>query len=121
MKPKSRSSPPKTVDEFLGRLRTDQRIALRRLRASIRAALPNAAECICYGVPAFRVNGKFFVGFGATATHCSFYSGATVRRFQRELANYDTSKGTIRFQPKAPLPSVLVRKLIKARLAERAS
>ena len=121
MKPKSRLPTPKSIDEFLARLRAEQRTALQQLRRDIRAALPQAEECISYGVPAFRVDGKFFVGLGATARHCAFYAGSTVQRFPRELAGYDTSKGTVRFQPATPLPAALVRKMIAARLAERGS
>ena len=60
------------------------------------------------------------VGFGATANHCAFYlmSASTVEAHKDELGNYDTSKGTIRFQPDKPLPAALVRKLVKARIAE---
>jgi len=61
------------------------------------------------------------VGFGATAKHCAFYlmSSSTVEAHKKdELKDYDTSKGTIRFQPAKPLPAALVRKLVKARIAE---
>ena len=60
------------------------------------------------------------VGFGATANHCSFFlmSSSTVEAHKEELKDYDTSKGTIRFQPDKPLPAALVRKLVKARIAE---
>ena len=63
------------------------------------------------------------VGFGAAAKHCSFYlmSAATLSAFKVELKGYDTSKGTIRFPPEKPLPTGLVRKLVKARLAENAA
>jgi uncharacterized protein YdhG (YjbR/CyaY superfamily) len=72
-------------------------------------------------MPAFRLNGML-VGFGATASHCAFYpmSASTVAAHKAELKNYDTSKGTIRFQPDKPLPAALVRKLVKARIAENA-
>ena len=60
------------------------------------------------------------MGFGATANHCAFYllSSSTVADHRRELANYDTSNGTVRFQPDKPLPAALVRKLVKARMKE---
>ena len=73
-----------------------------------------------YGLAAFRLHGKPLVGFGATANHCAFYpmSSSTVKAHKDELKDYDTSKGTIRFQADAPLPAALVRKLVKARIAE---
>jgi uncharacterized protein YdhG (YjbR/CyaY superfamily) len=112
---------PKTIDEYLAALSDDKRIALEKLRRAIRAAAPKAEECISYGIAAFRQNGML-VGFGATANHCAFYlmSASTVEAHQDELRDYDTSKGTIRFQADDPLPAALVRKLVKARIAENA-
>lgn len=111
-----------TVDDYLAGLAPDQRAALERLRRSIRAAAPDAEECISYGLPAFR-QGRVLVGFGAAAKHCALYlfSDATVAAHQDDLARYATSKGAVRFPPGAPLPATLVRKLVKARLAENAS
>jgi uncharacterized protein YdhG (YjbR/CyaY superfamily) len=108
-----------TVDEYLAALKPDQRAALERLRKQIRAAAPEAEECISYRLPAFRLNGML-VAFGASATHCAFYpmSSSTVANYRDELAGYETSKGTIRFQPDKPLPAALVRKLVKARIEE---
>ena len=110
---------PTTIDEYLAALPADKRAALEALRQIIRAAAPQAQECISYQLPAFRYNGML-VGFGATARHCAFYlmSGTTVEAHQDELQQYDTSKGTIRFQADKPLPAELVRKLLQARLAE---
>ncbi len=108
----------KTIDDYLSKVGADKRAALNKLRKAIRAAAPKAVECISYGVPAFRLEGKFLVGFGAGANHCSFYSGGTpLKAFQRELKNYDLSKGTIRFPADKPLPATLVRKLVKVRIA----
>ena len=121
----SRSAPaakPQTIDEFLARLDDAKRAALEKLRATIRAAAPGAEECISYGVPAFRLEGKMLVAFGAGARHCSFYPGALpIATHQAALKGYDTSKGTIRFPAACPLPTTLVRKLVKIRLAQRAA
>jgi uncharacterized protein YdhG (YjbR/CyaY superfamily) len=110
-----------TIDAYLAALSADKRAALERLRQTIRAAAPKAEECISYQLPAFRLNG-LLVAFGAKANHCAFYpmSASTVADHQDELKDYDTSKGTIRFQPDHPLPAALVRKLVKARIAENA-
>ena len=117
-KPRTR---PKTIDEYLAALSEDKRAALEKLRKTIRAAAPKAEECISYGIPALRQHGML-VGFGATANHCAFYlmSSTTVAAHKDELKDYDTSKGTIRFEADKPLPVVLVRKLVKARIAENA-
>lgn len=110
----------KNIDEYLAPLSDDKRGALEKLRKTIRAAAPKAEECISYQLPAFRLNGRMLVAFGATASHCAFYpmSSSTVEAFKDELTDFDTSKGTIRFQPDNPLPAALVRKLVKARIAE---
>jgi uncharacterized protein YdhG (YjbR/CyaY superfamily) len=110
---------PKTIDEYLAPLPAEQRAALERLRKTIKSAAPKAEECISYGICAFRLNGML-VGFGATSKHCAFYlmSASIIGTHREDLAGYDTSKGTIRFQPDEPLPAALVKKLVKARLAE---
>ena len=111
---------PKTIDEYLAAVSDDQRAALEKLRKTIKAAAPKAEECINYGLAAFRLNGKNLVAFGASAKHCSFHpmDGHTVDTFKDELKDFDTSKGTIRFAADKPLPATLVRKLVKARIAE---
>ena len=113
---------PRTIDEYLAALSDDKRVALKKLRRTIKAAAPKAQECISYRLPAFRLDGKLLVAFGATANHCAFYpmSSSTVEAHKEELKDYDTSKGTIRFHPDNPLPAALVRKLVKARIAENA-
>ena len=100
----------------------EQRKALEKLRKSIKAAAPRAEECISYQLPAFRLDGRMLVAFGARASHCAFYpmSPTTVKAHAAALEGYDTSKGTIRFGADKPLPGTLVRKLVKARIAENA-
>jgi uncharacterized protein YdhG (YjbR/CyaY superfamily) len=112
-------SKPKTIDDYLDALDPDKRSVLEKLRKTIRAAAPEAEECISYAIPAFRQNGVL-VGFGASANHCSFFpfNSTTVAAFKGELKDYETSKGTIHFQPEKPLPVALVRKLVKTRVAE---
>ena len=109
----------KTIDEYLARVNPKQRAALQKLRQTIRTVMPNAEECISYGIPAFRLNGRSVVFFGAWADHCSFYPGrsVTLKKFRDDLKDFETSKGTIRFSPQKPLPSALVKRLVKARIA----
>ena len=116
------SNKPTTINEFLARLSNEKREALEKLRQAIKSAAPKAEECISYGVPAFRLDGKFLVAFGAATNHCSFYPGAhPIKAHKDQLKTYDTSKGTIRFPPDRPLPVTLVRKLVKTRIAEYAA
>ena len=112
---------PKTIDEYLAPLSSEKRAALEKLRRAIKSAAPKAEECISYQLPAFRQDGML-VAFGATANHCAFYlmSSSTVEAHDADLEGYDISKGTIRFQADKPLPAALVRKLVKARMAENA-
>jgi uncharacterized protein YdhG (YjbR/CyaY superfamily) len=109
-----------SVDEYLAALRPKERAALENLRKTILAAVPGAEERISYKLPAVFVDGKVVVWYGAAEKHCAFYPGAVVQAFADELAGYETSKGTVRFQPEAPLPAALVRKLVKAAIAKRA-
>src|ERR1700732_536632 len=107
---------PKNIDEYLASVSDDKRAALKRLRRITRAAVPKAEECISYQLPAFRLDGKCFVWFGAAANHCAIYG--VLGDHRDELKDYDTSKGTIRFQADKAMPAALVRTLIKARIAE---
>jgi uncharacterized protein YdhG (YjbR/CyaY superfamily) len=111
----------KTIDEYLAGVRDeDHRKALEKLRKQIRAAAPKAEECISYQIPAFRQNGML-VFFGDASKHCAFYPGSTaIETHQEQLKDYELSKGTIRFQPNKPLPAVLIRTIVKERLAENA-
>lgn len=111
---------PATVDDYLDALDDDKRAALVKLRAAIKAIVPAAEECISYQLPAFRLNGKPLVAFGASSKHCAFYpmSSTSLDQFSDELKKFDTSKGTVRFQPDAPLPAALVKKIVKARISE---
>jgi len=112
---------PKTIDEYLAALGAEQRVALGKLRQAIQAAAPSAEECISYQIPAFRLDGRMLVAFGAWANHCAFYPGTVLGAFKDELRDYDTSKGTIRFPSENPLPVALVRRLVKARIARSAA
>jgi uncharacterized protein YdhG (YjbR/CyaY superfamily) len=113
-------SKPESIDKYLAALSAEKRAALERLRKIIQAAVPKAEECISYDMPAFRLEGKCFVWFGAAANHCSIYG--VVGDHADVLKKYDTSgRGTIRFQPDHPLPAALVRKLVKARVSKAGS
>jgi uncharacterized protein YdhG (YjbR/CyaY superfamily) len=109
-----------TIDEYLADVNTDQRRTLNKLRAIVRAAAPEAQECISYGIPAFRLNGRPLVFFGAWTNHCSLYpaNSAILKHFRDDLKDFEIRKGTIRFLPNSPLPIALVKKLVKARVAD---
>ena len=118
----SRAARASAIDAYLAGLSAGKRGALEKLRRTIRSAAPGAEECISYRLPAFRKEGML-VAFGATGNHCAFYlmSAPVLEDFEEDLEGYEPSKGTIRFQPEKPLPASLVRKLVRARVAENAA
>ena len=110
----------KDVDNYLAAVSEPARSTLNTIRATIRSAVPpEATEGISYGIPVFKYKGAL-VWFAAFSKHCSFFPGslAAIAASKNELKDYQTSKGTIRFPVDKPLPATLVRKLVKARIAE---
>lgn len=110
----------KDVEEYLAAVPEPARSTLNKVREIIRsAAPPEATEAISYGIPAFQYKGPL-VGFAAFPNHCSFFvmSSSVLAPFQNELTRYGTSKGTIRFPVDKSLPAALVKRLVKARIAE---
>ena len=110
----------KEVDAYLAKLPAAPRAALQKIRKAVAGAAPDAVEGFSYGVPAFRLEGRPLIGYSAAKDFCSLYpmSGTVLRSLAKELEGYDTLKGTIHFTPQKPLPISLVRKLVKARIAE---
>jgi uncharacterized protein YdhG (YjbR/CyaY superfamily) len=108
------------IDDYLATITGDNRAALDQLRKMIRSIVPRAEECISYGMPAFRLDGRVIAGFQATAKGCSYYpfSGTTLQTLAGHLQGYGKTKSALHFRPDKPLPASLVRKLIKARIAE---
>ena len=114
-----RNDAPAGVDAYLAAQPDDVRAALERLRSTIRSVVPQATEVISYQVPTFRHYGSL-VGFAAARNHCTFHvlSTAVIEAHAAELEGYALGKGSIRFTPGRPLPAALVRKLVRARIAE---
>jgi uncharacterized protein YdhG (YjbR/CyaY superfamily) len=116
-----KTAAPKNMDEYLAGVPEPARTTLNKLRASIRSAVPQeATEGISYGMPAFKYKGSL-VAFAAFSNHCSLFpmSLAVMDAFKKELKAFDTTKGTIHFPMDKPLPAALVKKLVKARIAEK--
>jgi uncharacterized protein YdhG (YjbR/CyaY superfamily) len=111
---------PTPIDDYLRTVAEDRRRSLEDLRAKIRSVVPEAEECISYRIPAFRLRGAIVAGFHATSKGCSFFpfSGSTLRTVAPFVRAYDQTKSALHFTPDKPLPTTLVRRLIKARMAE---
>ena len=110
----------KDVDAYLTAIPEDARASLTRLRETIRAIVPDAEEVVSYQIPVFKYRGRGLVGFSASKTHCTFQvmSPAVVEAHGRELETYKLGTGSVRFPAGTTLPAALVRKLVKARIAE---
>lgn len=113
------NSAVKTVDQYLAAVPEPARTTLNKIRATIcSAAPPEATETISYGMPAFKHQGVL-VWFAAFSDHCSLFpTAAIIEKFKSELKSYTISKGTIQFPADKPLPAALVKKIVKARVAQ---
>jgi uncharacterized protein YdhG (YjbR/CyaY superfamily) len=113
------SAAPKDFEEYLAGVPEAARGALNQMRAVIRSAVPAAAtETISYKMPAFK-DKEILVWFAGFAKHCSLFpKAAVIETFQDELKGFSTSKGTIQFPLDKPLPTALIKRLVKARVAQ---
>ena len=109
------------VDTYLAGVEPAVRNALERLRITIRSTAPTAEEVMSYRIPTFKLHGPI-AAYAAFPGHCGLYvmSPAVMNAFKDDVAPYLTGKVTLRFTPESPLPTALVKKLVKARMAENA-
>jgi uncharacterized protein YdhG (YjbR/CyaY superfamily) len=108
------------IDEYLAGVSPSSRAPLQKLRQTIHSIVPEVEECISYGMPAFRYQGRIIAGFQATSKGCSYYpfSGTTLKTLAGAIEGYSKTKSALHFGADKPLPASLVRKLLKARIAE---
>jgi uncharacterized protein YdhG (YjbR/CyaY superfamily) len=119
MRPAKGAAAP-TVEEYLERVPEPARSTLEKVRAVIRSVVPaEATEAISYGMPTFRYKGAL-IAFGAFKDHCSLFpmGSSAIEQFREELKGYQVSKGTIHFALDKPLPAPLIKKIVKARIAQ---
>ncbi len=112
--------PKQEIDDYLATLDEPKRATLTRLRETIVAMVPEAEQCISYGMPAFKLQGKTIAGFAAFKSHLSYlpHSGSVIRRLAAETEGYTSTKGSLHFPVDQPLPEKLVKKLLDTRIAE---
>jgi uncharacterized protein YdhG (YjbR/CyaY superfamily) len=117
---KASNAAPRNVDECFARVPEPARSTLHKMRAAVRSAVPpEATESISYKIPAFKYKSAL-LWYAAFSDHCSLFpTGAVIAAFKNELKGYTTSKGTIHFPVDKPLPVTLLKKLVKARVAQQ--
>jgi len=117
--PAKGSAAPKNVDEYLAGVPEPARSTLKKTRSVIRAAAPpEAIETISYGMPTFKYKGAL-MWYAAFSDHCSLFpTAAVIAEFKNELKAFEISKGTIRFPVDKPLPATLLKRMVKARVAQ---
>ena len=113
------AKPHATIDAYLAAVPEPQRSTHQKVRAAIRAAVPReATEIISYGIPALKYK-QVLIWFAAFADHCSLFpTAAVIEQFKSDLKPYKLSKGTIQFPANKPLPAALLKKMVRARLAQ---
>jgi uncharacterized protein YdhG (YjbR/CyaY superfamily) len=112
----------RTIDEYIKTFPEDVQIILEKIRQTIRKAAPEAVEAISYGIPAFKLNGRYLVYFAAWKNHIGFYpmpSGS--KAFKKELSVYKQGKGSIQFPSDKPIPYDLVHKIVSFRIRDNLS
>jgi len=109
---------PKNIDEYIAKYPKDVQATLQKIRATIKRAAPDATEAISYQIPTFKLGGNL-VHFAAFSDHISFFpTSSGVTNFKKELDQYETSRGTVRFPLAKPIPYALISKITKFRVKE---
>ena len=108
------------IDDYLSALDEPERSTLRELREAIREVIPEAEECISYGMPAFRIDGKVVAGFAAFKSHLSYFphSGSVIPELGDLVSSWATSPGTLRFTVDRPLPKDVIAQLLAVRIRQ---
>ena len=108
------------VDEYLATLPADQRLLLEGVRERIAELAPDATETISYGMPAFKLDGRFLVSYAGWKKHCSLYplTDSFMDSHSTEIDGYERTKGSIHFTPAKPLPPGVLDDLIRARIVD---
>jgi uncharacterized protein YdhG (YjbR/CyaY superfamily) len=109
-----------SIDAYLSDVPPEKKAALQKVRALVKKTVPKATETMAWGMPMFKYNGKYVLGFCAFKEHCSIFpmSGRILTRYKPKLDAFAMSKGTIRFTPDKPIPASIVKAIVKDRMKE---
>ena len=111
-------STPQTINQYIALFPREVQVILEKVRATIKAAAPEAEETISYRIPTFTLHGNL-VHFAAFKNHIGFYPAPTgIVKFQKELSAYEGAKGSVKFPLAKPIPLGLIRKIVKFRVKE---
>ena len=109
----------KNIDEYISTFPKDIQVILQNIRKTIKEAAPEAEEAMGYGAPAFKLKGEYLAYFAAFKKHVGFYPlPSAIKKFEKELSDYETSEGTIRFPLDKPIPYSLIKKIVRFRVTE---
>ena len=118
--PASAAGTAKLLRAYYAAQPSEQRRMLKQIRSLARSAAPDAEDAWSYRIPALRLDGKVLVWYAGFKAHVSLFpmTDRIRRAFAAELKGYKTAKGTIQFPVGKRIPVSLVKRLIKARMAE---
>jgi uncharacterized protein YdhG (YjbR/CyaY superfamily) len=120
MSPTKQNTPP--IDKYISRFPKETKIILENIRRTIKTIIPNAEESISYGIPTFDLNGKHLVHFAAYKKHIGFYpTSSGISAFRKELSEFESARGSVRFPLDKPIPLGLIRKIVRFRVKENKS
>jgi uncharacterized protein YdhG (YjbR/CyaY superfamily) len=109
---------PKNIDEYIADFPLDIQEILKKVRATIKKAAPDAEEIINYGIPTFTLKGNL-VHFAGFKTHIGFYpTPSGIEKFKKDLSVYKWAKGSVQFPLDKPIPYGLITKIVKFSVKE---
>lgn len=109
----------KNISEYIKAFPKDVQIKLRDIRAVMKKVAPDGEEAIRYGMPTLRIGGKNALHYAAYAKHVGFYpTPSGIKKFQKEIGKYVSSKGAVQFPLDKPVPMSLITKISKFRIGE---
>ncbi|HKY53045.1 MAG TPA: DUF1801 domain-containing protein [Anaerolineales bacterium] len=116
---KSKKAAFSSMNEYIASFPEDIQKILEELRATIKAAAPDAKETISYNIPTFTLNGRYLIYFAGWKNHISIYPIPTgTEALNKQISKYVEGKGTLKFPIDQPLPLKLITKIVKLKVAE---